>query len=472
MLASGAPHGHAWRVSESWTKSPARGLLIVPVVIGLFVGADVLTQRQSEGVRRVARQIERVGRRSSLLSLCRGHLHEMGMALADALGAARPFDRASFDRGAFDRDRGALDQALAAFRAAPPAVPEDARAADVIGRIDTATRALDRTATLVEAGALDEARQVDHRAAVRPAGRAIGAMLDVDADRIRLLSEQIASIDARQKRVAPLLDAAAALVSLVLMVIAVHTVRQYARLANERNQLAERRADELEIFAARVAHDLKNPLGALSLRIATLRRRLGDERGDLDRLSGVVERMQGIIGGLLDFARSGGRPERAARADVAETLTELIADFLPEAEHAGATLTTEPFAPVAVACPPAALASVLSNLLRNAVKYVVEGSGERRVVVRVAPRGERVGVEVEDTGPGVAPEAQHAIFEPFVRAGTRTQPGVGLGLATVKRIVEAYEGAVGVDSRPGEGSRFWIELPRAAPDAEASLHVH
>jgi signal transduction histidine kinase len=104
------------------------------------------------------------------------------------------------------------------------------------------------------------------------------------------------------------------------------------------------------------------------------------------------------------------------------------------------------------------LASVLSNLVRNAVKYMGD-RGERRVTVRVMAQDEQARVEIEDTGPGLSPGIEEHVFEPYVRAPENIQPGLGLGLSTVRRFVEAHGGRVGVHSFPGRGCVFWFELP-------------
>jgi signal transduction histidine kinase len=75
-------------------------------------------------------------------------------------------------------------------------------------------------------------------------------------------------------------------------------------------------------------------------------------------------------------------------------------------------------------------------------------------------------LEVQDSGPGIPDEMRMKIFDPYVRAAQSGIPGLGLGLATVRRLAEAHGGAVGVDSRPGQGSLFWIELPLAAQSGE------
>jgi len=119
-------------------------------------------------------------------------------------------------------------------------------------------------------------------------------------------------------------------------------------------------------------------------------------------------------------------------------------------------------------CSPGVLTSVLSNLLQNALKYMGDGP-ERRILLRAREAGTFVRVEVEDTGPGIPPEAIGEIFLPYVRGPTHGRDGLGLGLATVRRLCEAHGGQAGVRSEFGRGSTFWFELPRvASPVAPAS----
>src|SRR5262249_17914349 len=124
----------------------------------------------------------------------------------------------------------------------------------------------------------------------------------------------------------------------------------------------------------------------------------------------------------------------------------------------------EPFEPCVVACSPGVLTSMMGNLTRNAIKYIGQAP-IRRVNVRVKDQGIFVRVEVDDTGPGLAPGVEAAVFDPYVRSAGTLQPGIGLGLATVKRLAEGHGGRVGVSSRAGEGCLFWFELPKA-PDVE------
>jgi PAS domain S-box-containing protein len=102
---------------------------------------------------------------------------------------------------------------------------------------------------------------------------------------------------------------------------------------------------------------------------------------------------------------------------------------------------------------------VLTNLLANASKYSPEQSVIRLVV---RPMGNMVRISVEDQGPGIPPEQQAGLFERFYRVRTDSDaPGVGLGLAIAKGIVEAHSGSIGIDSEPGAGTRVWFTLPLA-----------
>jgi signal transduction histidine kinase len=107
------------------------------------------------------------------------------------------------------------------------------------------------------------------------------------------------------------------------------------------------------------------------------------------------------------------------------------------------------------------LTSVVSNLAGNAIKYI--GTGPiRRLEIRAREEAHVVRVELEDTGPGLAVGSEEHVFEPYVRGRAATQPGIGLGLATVKRLVEGHGGRVGVRSMLGQGCTFWFELPKVA----------
>jgi signal transduction histidine kinase len=116
------------------------------------------------------------------------------------------------------------------------------------------------------------------------------------------------------------------------------------------------------------------------------------------------------------------------------------------------------------------LSQVFSNLFSNAVKFVSEGISPR-VSIRTEEREAGwLRVWVEDNGIGIAPEYQERIWKPFERLNDSGQyPGSGIGLAIVRRAVTRMGGRVGVESAEGSGSRFWLELPAAAPGAAAEV---
>ena len=234
--------------------------------------------------------------------------------------------------------------------------------------------------------------------------------------------------------------------------------RRYVRLQNERNA-------ELEAFAGRVAHDLRDPLGAIALQLIAVTHRqplkpeLTPHFNAIDR---QLTHMNQVIEALLEFARAGAAPAADARANIAEVLSSVLAGIRPRLENIRVELTVTPVPPFEIACTAGALSSVLANLLGNAAKFVVEGSElPRRIAVRVSEAAHMAHIEVEDNGPGIPPEAEQHIFEPFRRLNTTRQSGFGLGLATVKKIVEAYHGRLGVWSRHAKGSIFWFELPKS-----------
>ena len=242
-------------------------------------------------------------------------------------------------------------------------------------------------------------------------------------------------------------------------------MRRHQRLTEEVRRLDRERAQELEQFAGRVAHDIVSPLGPVSVGVQFLARKLeldGQAKEAVRVIRGSLDRVAAIVDELLRFARAGARPAAEECADLPRVIDALRDELLPAAEQQGVALTLEPAPPVRVACSEAAILVVLQNLLRNAIKYI--GDGPRRLVSARAIVGPgKVRLTVEDSGPGIPAGMERAVFEPYVRAPGTRQPGIGLGLATVKRIVESRRGRVGVFSDPRRGATFWVELPLAAP---------
>jgi signal transduction histidine kinase len=329
--------------------------------------------------------------------------------------------------------------------------PHIARALGGAGRV----RELLRTTEIAAARALVDN---DVRPAAAAADKELWRLEEASASEGARSARHIEIVRRSATALSFALDALCVGIAATLAIITLRGVRRYARLV-------ETRSDELEQFASRVAHDLRSPLSPvlLALQCASKDTSVDDPRRTMiDRAIRSVGRVTTLVDDLLAFARAGGEVDRAARASALEGARAAVDDARAQAESASIDLRLDPRSiDIAVACPPGVLTSLVSNLVRNAIKYM--GSArERRVVVRVAPGSAKAAhLEVIDTGPGLPEGAAERVFEPYVRADRSGQPGLGLGLATVKRLTEAYGGRVGVRSS-ASGCTFWFELPSAA----------
>jgi len=299
-----------------------------------------------------------------------------------------------------------------------------------------------------------------HRA-IDAAARSIGKVIALDVEHARELAVEIEGDRRWATRVALLLDLASAVFTAIAAMLALRALRHHQQIVEERNALLARRADELEQFASRVAHDIVGPLSVTRLAIESASMRATEPAlTTLERGRRGVDRVNGIVDGLLRFARAGARPEPGASASVMPVVEGVCAELEPVARQAGAIIGVEARANVAVAAHAGVLASVVENLVGNAIKYIGDRAAPR-VRVRVSAKPGVVRIEVEDNGPGIDPTIVDTLFDPHVRGRDRTKPGFGLGLATVKRVIDAHGGTCGVVSQPGSGSVFWIELPAA-----------
>jgi signal transduction histidine kinase len=299
-------------------------------------------------------------------------------------------------------------------------------------------------------------------AAVDAASDTIRDAIELNAAEGGRLAVTIEEGHRRAKHIALLLDLLSTLFTGLAAYLTARALAHHARIVEERNQLVARRADELEQFASRVAHDVLGPLSATRLAIGHATSQVSDSnlRRSLERGQRGVERVATIVDGLLRFARAGARPEPGVVTTVGPVVQSAINDLDPVARLANVELTLAPVPSCSVYANAGVLASLVENLTRNAIKYMGDKS-ERRVGVRVLAGDEAVRLEVRDTGPGIPPSLAETVFDPHVRGRGSGQPGIGLGLATVKRIIESHGGRVGLQSRVDEGSMFWCELPRA-----------
>ncbi|MEN9793083.1 MAG: hypothetical protein RL330_1161 [Actinomycetota bacterium] len=229
-----------------------------------------------------------------------------------------------------------------------------------------------------------------------------------------------------------------------------------------------RRLDEVRTdFVANVSHELKTPVGAISVLAETLEGETSDE--NLCRLARRMvieaERMSRTIDDLLELSRieMGGTIEQQP-VDAVEAAAEAIERVQHLAARSGIEVSlVAGSAPAVVQGDRGRIVSAVVNLVENAVKY--SGSGSR-VSVRVVNDLDGVVFEVEDAGIGIPPDAVDRIFERFYRvdrARSRDTGGTGLGLSIVRNIASSHGGDVRVESREGEGSTFRLRIPRTTP---------
>lgn len=441
--------------------SPTVVLVIVTLaVVTSFFGANWYAQRAAERIDAEAIRIasDTAPTVASYSGIWRD-IHRLDSQTSPLLG--RP------EHPPFERTKERLRDALAADVPLQASARERELRAEVRASVAALIAVDDVILGRLDAGDVPGAREMRLHERVPAAARADSAVeqfVTLEAAFAHQAGEHIRALRMHAARISYVLDTISALLATAFVILAAKSARRYASLLDERNRLAEERATELEKFADRVAHDLRGPLQNFILGLSTLQSRTSyDERsrGLFAVLLRGCHRMTDLIDGLLDFARAGGRPAPGAWADLTDVLACVVDDVREEAAAAGASLEAEPFTPQAVACAPGALTSVIGNLVRNAIKYVAAvGPDDRRVTVRVREHEEMVHVEVEDNGPGIPEGDQRRVFDPYVRAGNTKKPGIGLGLATVKRVVEAHGGTVGVESKLGLGARFWFELPK------------
>ncbi|HEY7725626.1 MAG TPA: GAF domain-containing protein [Anaeromyxobacteraceae bacterium] len=234
--------------------------------------------------------------------------------------------------------------------------------------------------------------------------------------------------------------------------------RSYAELNRAQEQLVHReRLAALGELAAVVAHEVRNPLGVIFNSLAALRRLLrpaGDARTLLDIVGEEADRLNRIVGDLLDFARPGA-PE--FRPEAVDRLLDEVAQVALAQAAPGVSLLREiePDLPP-VPADARQLRQALLNVALNAVQSMPDGG---TLALRARSDGDAVRLEIADSGPGVAEELRSRIFEPFF---TTRASGTGLGLAVVRRVVDDHRGTVAVEeARGGRGAAFVIRLPLA-----------
>ncbi len=438
-----------WKVSPGHAVAGAFLLAVAAFVVSTLIATsqlgDVSAQSQAISTNAMPSVIALTTLRERLDELV-GGLN----AAVDSAGAALPD---------FDRTVAEIETQAATYEA--HALPPERRDQWLRARARTMATVSDARGVRddLRRGRVAEAR-VRLDAEVRPAAAAVHEelwrLVELNAVDGELLAHRIDRVRQSSTMLLFGLDAACVGLALALTAAALRAVRRHT-------DLLEHRSQELELFAARVAHDVRGPLSPVTLALQRLRRDMASEdprAALIDIANRALGRVEALVDDLLAFARAGGRIAGLGRANALAVAIATLEEASALAESSAIDLQIDPRTEdLALACPPGVLTSLVSNLVHNAIKYL--GSARpRRVVVRVSRQGDLARVEVEDTGPGLPPGTGSEVFEPYVRADRTGQPGLGLGLATVKRLAEGYGGSVGVRSAAG-GCTFWFELPVA-----------
>jgi signal transduction histidine kinase len=231
---------------------------------------------------------------------------------------------------------------------------------------------------------------------------------------------------------------------------------------------------------AGVAHEVKNPLNAMTIHLELLKQKLGrqavaavahgpglsgppgsepapprDVGKHVDIISSEIQRLDQVLNGFLKFSR----PDELKLQPIAlpAVISDIITSVRPEAERLRVTVKHDcPSSLPPINADPGMLRQALLNLALNACQAMPEG-GTLRITCRAASRG-RVEIDVEDTGVGIVPENLQKIFDLYF---TTKDKGTGIGLSMVYRIVQLHDGEVEVQSTPGRGTRFRLVFPQA-----------
>ena len=248
--------------------------------------------------------------------------------------------------------------------------------------------------------------------------------------------------------------------------LAADAARQEAEVANRA---------KTQFFTA-ASHDLRQPLHAMGLFAEALRQKNHDvEVAHLvNSINESVDALEGLFSELLDITRidSGGIEAHPQHFPLADLYRKLRLHFEPAAFEKGLALRFRGGRHV-VHADPLLVERILRNLVSNAIRYTSDGT----VLVGCRRLGDRLRLQVWDTGPGIAEDQQSRVFEEFYQVphGPRAEPhqrkGLGLGLAIVKRLADLMGAPVALRSQPGQGTVFTLELPlgKQAPQAQPLL---
>jgi len=254
---------------------------------------------------------------------------------------------------------------------------------------------------------------------------------------------------------------------------------RHAEQMREYTAKLERSNRELQDFAYVASHDLQEPLRKIEAFGDRLVTRYGkdlpeDGRMFLDRMQNAAGRMRRLINDLLDYSRVTTKAKPFTRVELGEVLTGVLSDLQIRIEESGAVIKAEPMP--AVDADATQMRQLLQNVLANALKFRKPNVKPEISITCSTDAGVRLGgripharIEIRDNGIGFDNKYKDQIFTIFQRLHGRLEyEGTGVGLATVRKIVERHGGSIDADGQPGIGATFIIELPMQHQVEEAS----
>jgi signal transduction histidine kinase len=220
------------------------------------------------------------------------------------------------------------------------------------------------------------------------------------------------------------------------------------------------------MLAARVAHDIRNPLSSIKMQAQLLRRRIGATADATDPVAPLlrdIDQVDWVVKDLLELARPGEL--RIGSTNVNDAIDDVLEQMIPQLTHRKIVVERRlrPDLPP-IAADVDRIKQALRNLVVNAAEAITSG-GTLTVATDVTPDESSVTIEIQDDGAGIDPAVAPRIFDPFV---STKHEGVGLGLFNTRSIVERHGGTVDLVSRGDRGARARITLPAGAGGASSS----
>lgn len=432
-------------MAHSWRESDVVGTQMVQLVIVLLAVAAAAVYLI---VRGVVRPLIELGQATRAIAAGE-YADRVPVRSDDELGAlARSLNEISSDLGASlsqIREQGERQAAVLA------GMTEGVVAVDVSERVLFANKAAGKLFGFVPPGVegrplLEVIRNhALHQAVAQVLSSRKSQVIEVEwqIDNPRVLAMQITSLPGKRG---------------VGAVIVVHDNTELRRLETIRQE-----------FIANVSHELKTPLSSIMAYTETLQCGAIDDRDNRDeflrRIAEQGDRLNNLIQDMLSLARieTAQQQFEIIPVDLVQVIDRCLNDYTPQAAAKHIELAVDRQSPrLCVQADEEGLRVICGNLIDNAVKYTQEGG---RVQLSWRAEGEFARLEVADNGPGIPRGDAARVFERFYRvdkARSRELGSTGLGLSIVKHLVQSFGGTVGVESQPGQGSRFWVELPLAS----------